>query len=357
MKLFAVTDIHGHATKLKNALQEAGFDPQNPDHLLISCGDSFDRGRENRAVLDYLQSIPNKVLVRGNHEDLLQNALWRRMISSLEVRNGTVITIEEFFGAHCVDSAGRIQMDAETRGVLEAFIGQSVDYFETERYVFTHGWVPLDTEWGELKPRRDWRIASLEAWRRARFMGWNKVYEQKVTMPDKTLVCGHRSTRYGSLFDPDRPTDCYDPFYGKNLIALDGLTVASGQVNVVVLEDELLPTHTHEMQLKREYFESVAEGSKTVEMRLLDEKRKKIRSGDTILFTCSDAPDRQVRTKVEGIYSYPGFEELVEDFAAVELGFDGVDKGKIVEKLLLLYGVEKAAKHKAVAIKLKRIVE
>ena len=191
----------------------------------------------------------------------------------------------------------------------------------------------------------------------ARFTGWNKVYEQKLTMPDKTLVCGHRSAHYGSLFDPDRSEQCYAPFYGKNLIAMDGLTIVSGQVNVVVLEDGLLPTQTHEMKLQREYFDSIANGSKTVELRLWDEKRKKLRVGDRIIFACSDAAAEPLHTRVEGIYTYPGFEELVEDFATVEMGFAGEEKGRIVEKLLMLYGVEKAVKHKAVAIKVKRMPE
>lgn len=65
MKMYVVSDIHGHATILKRALRKAGFDPQNSDHLLICCGDCFDRGKENRAVLEYLQSIPGKILIRA----------------------------------------------------------------------------------------------------------------------------------------------------------------------------------------------------------------------------------------------------------------------------------------------------
>ena len=40
--IFAVSDIHGHATLLKEALTQAGFDRKNPDHLLVCCGDYFD---------------------------------------------------------------------------------------------------------------------------------------------------------------------------------------------------------------------------------------------------------------------------------------------------------------------------
>jgi len=43
-KMFVVSDIHGHYTLLREALDRAGFDKDNEDHLLICCGDYFDRG-------------------------------------------------------------------------------------------------------------------------------------------------------------------------------------------------------------------------------------------------------------------------------------------------------------------------
>ena len=34
----------------------------------------------------------------------------------------------------------------ETVAELQKFIGNTYDYFETERYVFTHGWLPVEKE-------------------------------------------------------------------------------------------------------------------------------------------------------------------------------------------------------------------
>lgn len=53
MKLFVVSDSHGHCSLLKEALDQVRFDKDNPEHLLICCGDYFDRGDEN-VVEDYL---------------------------------------------------------------------------------------------------------------------------------------------------------------------------------------------------------------------------------------------------------------------------------------------------------------
>jgi ASC-1-like (ASCH) protein len=334
-------------------LQESGFDPKNPEHLLIVCGDCFDRGRQNRAVLEYLRCIPNKVLIRGNHEDMLMQAMERGSIGTLEVANGTIHTIQEFFGAESIGVNGKLYLKSEIQTELSDFIGEMVDYFETEHYVFTHGWVPLDIQWGEMKLRRDWRTASVTAWEQARFIGWNKVYQQRLTLSDKTVVCGHRGAHYGHSFDSTRAPRCHDPFYGKGLIAIDALTVASNQVNILVLEEEVPTSRIHSMKLQKEHFDHIAEGSKIIEMRLYDEKRRKIRLGDTIEFTCDQEENQTVRTKVQGLYVYPGFDELVEDFTPTEMGFSKTARIKISEYMLRLYGVEAAFKNKAIAIKVK----
>ena len=44
----------------------------------------------------------------------------------------------------------------------------------------------------------------------------------------------------------------------------------------------------HNMRLKKEPFEKICAKKKTVELRLLDEKRKKVNVGDTIEFECPD---------------------------------------------------------------------
>ena len=70
MKLFCVSDIHSSYTPLKNALDKANFNENDPNHLLIVCGDVFDRGHETLEVYEYLKNIKNKILIKGNHEYL-----------------------------------------------------------------------------------------------------------------------------------------------------------------------------------------------------------------------------------------------------------------------------------------------
>ena len=88
--IFAVSDIHGCATALEKSLDEAGFDRKNPDHLLVVLGDLFDRGGENRRVLEYLTGIRNKIIIRGNHEDILMESLTSGRVGHLQEINGTL---------------------------------------------------------------------------------------------------------------------------------------------------------------------------------------------------------------------------------------------------------------------------
>ncbi|WP_312543305.1 metallophosphoesterase [Achromobacter mucicolens] len=63
---FAVGDVHGHFSRLQQALDELGFDPAFD--RLFSVGDLVDRGPENEAALDWLEK-PWFYAVQGNHED------------------------------------------------------------------------------------------------------------------------------------------------------------------------------------------------------------------------------------------------------------------------------------------------
>lgn len=63
---YAVGDVHGHFSRLQQALDELGFDPGRD--RLFSVGDLVDRGPESEAALDWL-ARPWFLAVQGNHED------------------------------------------------------------------------------------------------------------------------------------------------------------------------------------------------------------------------------------------------------------------------------------------------
>ena len=54
MKYFVFSDVHGFYDLLIGKLNSEGFDINNPNHMLISLGDNFDRGPQNYLVYSFL---------------------------------------------------------------------------------------------------------------------------------------------------------------------------------------------------------------------------------------------------------------------------------------------------------------
>jgi len=76
----------------------------------------------------------------------------------------------------------------------------------------------------------------------------------------------------------------------------------------------------YEMKLKNNPFNSIKNGTKTVEMRLYDEKRRLLRVNDLIEFTNIDSFEKMI-VKVVGLYKFSSFEELYNYFDKVSLGY------------------------------------
>ena len=77
----------------------------------------------------------------------------------------------------------------------------------------------------------------------------------------------------------------------------------------------------HELRLHNGPFEKIKKGTKTIEMRLYDEKRKLIKENDIIEFT-NRTTNEKIRTKVLKLHLYPSFDELYKDFDNVSLGYE-----------------------------------
>ena len=238
-KLFVVSDIHGFFSPLKNALNEAGFDENNEDHVFVCCGDLFDRGNENLKVFEFITSLERKILIRGNHDERLAEILAEKRINRCDVHSGTDVTLEEFFGTYSIGGYGELRLPTNDQMAnrLSKLIEDMVDYYETDHYVFFHGWLPAF--FGSKPPRllANWRDADSDAWHSARFSEWHRFSGVNDMLPEKTVVCGHSATRFAYKFDPSRSLGDSSIYYGDKMIAIDAGTVSSGRVNVLVLEE------------------------------------------------------------------------------------------------------------------------
>lgn len=77
----------------------------------------------------------------------------------------------------------------------------------------------------------------------------------------------------------------------------------------------------HNMKLNESPFEKIKAGTKTIELRLYDEKRRKVQVGDTIEFT-SLVNGEKIQAVVLALHIYPSFEELYNKFDKVLLGYE-----------------------------------
>lgn len=332
VKIYAVTDIHGCKRDFTSALMRAGFQPNSPNHLLVSCGDHFDRGFENLEIYAYLKSVKNKILIKGNHEEMLVKALERSYIDHTDVHNGTDVTVEELLGGGCMDPYGRITVPPSAKQEIYDFVNTMYDYLETDKHVFVHGWTAEAVNHSE-----NWRHAPMEDWQESRWIEWQRIYPNHPRVEGKTVVCGHRSASLAANFDMKRSGADFGPFYGDGITVLDGTTYKTHKVNVYVTEDELPDYNTYAEALTEEEYNAVSKGKTTVLVRLRKEQYLDIKQGDTLTVTCTENEALPaLKATVTGVYDYPDIDKLRRSHKAETYGMPAVKQAieaRLNEKL------------------------
>lgn len=251
MKYYVTADVHGYFSQMKKALEEAGFFDDTEPHKLIVLGDLFDRGKEAKKLQSFVLDLMRRdeaILIKGNHEDLLvelatvdQGAAYRH-----HVQNGTYETGLQLTDFHSgiaflrpLDFAEVIQATPLFREIIPAM----VDYYETEKHVFVHGWIPcIRDRDGKYSSIVQWREASKDEWAKARWYNGMAAAAQSVTVDDKTVVCGHWHTSYGHSQLDGKGSEFgaeadFSPYYAPGIIALDACTAHSGKVNCILIEE------------------------------------------------------------------------------------------------------------------------
>ena len=242
-KFFVTSDIHSYYTPLKKALDEKGFDPNNENHWLIVCGDCFDRGDESVELLHFLMSLERKILIKGNHDILFEECCMREFAYWHDVPNGTVKTIEDIGGVNydrLFDECCRIAWNKTT-----AYRGLLRNYLETQNYIFVHSWIPsISQNRMNYKYDEDWREATQNRWEDAMWGNPFELANQDLNKTGKTIVFGHWHCSAGHRMfgncNDEFEYAIWEPCYFKNTIGIDRCVAHTGEVNVLVLEDEFL---------------------------------------------------------------------------------------------------------------------
>lgn len=278
-KYFVCSDIHGFYDLFLQELSNKGFDINNENHIIICCGDLFDRGPDPVKLFDFVKSLGSRfIYIKGNHEYLLEDCLdemTRGYIpSDHHWDNGTVDTIFKFsdfnrgtyselyysareilYDANKEYAGVRINSDKfnifeeKVRPVIDFINEKAIDCYELKDYIFVHGWIPQkeDTDY-ECEYDEEWRNASKERFKEATWMNGMYYWKQGLREPNKTIICGHFHCSYGNSHYhmnckefPEKNTPnfakSFEPFIDNGIVAIDACTAYSNIVNIYVIEE------------------------------------------------------------------------------------------------------------------------
>lgn len=251
MKYFISSDIHSFYTPYIEALNKAGFDINNPNHVLVICGDLFDRGTETIKLYNFIRDLPKdrRVLIRGNHEYLLSNVYDRKYLKEYDWNNGTGRTVCDFYKASVEKDKGTFDLTRMSDGIFNTILKECVNwirysnewvnYFEVGKYVCVHSFIPTInsqyiSQWRDITTEYMWECATWvnpgEEYKKGLFD--NEVKNGKV------LVCGHFHASIVATQVTKRNHTSNKAFTdNRGIIALDTCTARTKKVNVMVYDD------------------------------------------------------------------------------------------------------------------------
>lgn len=254
-KYFVMSDIHSFYNEMITALKLKGFDDKNPNHILVVCGDLFDRGPDANKVFDFvklLNGLDRLIYVYGNHEELLFNCVDEILkygrVSHHHISNGTFDTIIQFTGMNKYDVYGnmfdRREFVRKIYPLLDFIIDNTCDVAEIDDHIFVHGWIPCDPVSGKVPDNWDTKDAD---WDAARWYNGMSAWSKGAKLPGKTIVCGHWHASWGhSHLHLDRKEfpqknredwqKSFEIFKDEGIVAIDACTAYSGFCNCYVIE-------------------------------------------------------------------------------------------------------------------------
>ncbi len=109
----------------------------------------------------------------------------------------------------------------------------------------------------------------------------------------------------------------------------------------------------HYMNLWQGPFSMIRCGAKTIELRLLDEKRRLIKVGDTIIFRNADCECEDLVCTVKALYTFNNFEELYRTLPLDKCGYTAEEiPGASYLDMEEYYSPEKQSRYGVVGIEI-----
>ena len=172
-RLFAIGDIHGCFDPLVE-LVESKIQLTKSDHLVL-LGDYIDRGTQSKEVIDYIIRLKDQgydiLTLRGNHEQMLLDALENDEKLPLWIYNGGGFTLESFGSESLTELAPKYR----------AFFYELPYFHAFKDYLFVHA--GLDDE------------APDPFQNKFKLVWESKDHYDHPALVDKVIVHGHRPVR------------------------------------------------------------------------------------------------------------------------------------------------------------------
>lgn len=187
MRTLVIGDIHGGLRALKQVLERAKV--TEDDHLIF-LGDYVDGWSESAEVIDYLIHLSNNqrtTLIRGNHDDLVQQWLEGRAMSPKWMQHGGQSTIDSY------KSKSDKEIDAHI-----AFYKTFKDYYvDSKNRMFCHaGFQNLNG------PEHEWH-STVFYWDRTL---WEMACAMREDLPNDDACYPKRLKLFSEIFIGHTPT-------------------------------------------------------------------------------------------------------------------------------------------------------
>jgi len=210
-KYVAIGDIHGCAKTLEALLKHLEI---YNDRVFVFVGDYIDRGPDSKSVVDQLIQFSEEhqcVMLQGNHEYMMLDALFRNNYAGWEL-NGGQATINSY-----MDKNGEAFIPEEHM----EFYQNTKLFYDTPDYFFVHA--GLDPKMTVADSIADPDQTERFIWERSHLRTLGNKWE-------KTVVFGH--------------TPRSEPIKGPNMIGIDTGCVYSKRRGLGNLTAVLLPEMT-----------------------------------------------------------------------------------------------------------------
>lgn len=106
----------------------------------------------------------------------------------------------------------------------------------------------------------------------------------------------------------------------------------------------------HIMKLQPKYYNFILNGTKRIEIRLLDEKRKLLKIGDTIEFFKEPDLIDSFKVNIIRLEKYNNFNEMFKNYDISILADKSISKDELKKELEKFYTKEKQEKYGVLAI-------